>query len=63
MERQGKFIILIGVLICIAGLIGRLPGDIRIDRGNVKIFIPITSMILASLLLTLLSWIVQKIAR
>ena len=35
-----------------AGLLswfGRLPGDIRIDRGNVKVYAPIVSMLLISL--------------
>jgi hypothetical protein len=33
---------------------GKLPGDIRIETGRTKVFIPITSMILLSLLLTLI---------
>ena len=33
---------------------GRLPGDIRVESGRTKVFIPITSMIIVSLLLTLL---------
>ena len=74
MERQEKIIILIGIIIVFAGLIvwifgdklrfiGRLPGDIRIERGNVKIFIPITTMLLASVLLSLIFWLVQKMGR
>ena len=74
MERQGKIIILIGILVIVAGLIvwlfgdklrfiGRLPGDIRIDRSNVKIFIPITTILLASVVLSLIFWLVQKMGR
>lgn len=33
---------------------GRLPGDINITRGDTRVFIPITSMIIVSLLLTLI---------
>jgi len=33
---------------------GKLPGDIRIESGRTKIFIPITSMVLLSILLTLI---------
>lgn len=33
---------------------GKLPGDIRVETGRTKVFIPITSMILLSLLLTLI---------
>jgi hypothetical protein len=32
---------------------GRLPGDIRIDNGDTKIFIPITSMLVISIVLTI----------
>ena len=65
---------LVGVAIVIAGLIvwllgdklrfiGRLPGDIRIDRDNVKVFIPITTMLLVSIFLSLIMWLVQKMGR
>jgi hypothetical protein len=52
----GVAVIVIGVLVWSGALswVGRLPGDVRIDRGNVKVFFPITSMILISLLLTLI---------
>jgi hypothetical protein len=36
------------------GWFGRLPGDIRIESGNSRVFIPITSMILLSILLTII---------
>ena len=53
----GLFMVVIGVLILLFGNIfswfGRLPGDIHIDKGNVKVFIPFTSMILLSLVLSL----------
>lgn len=56
----GVVAIVIGVLVATGALswFGRLPGDIRIENENSRVFIPITSMILvsivASLLLTLL---------
>lgn len=34
------------------GWFGRLPGDINIERGNTRIFFPITSMIIISIVLT-----------
>ena len=40
--------------------IGRLPGDIRIERENFKFYFPITTMILLSLLLTLIVNIVRR---
>jgi hypothetical protein len=33
--------------------LGRLPGDIRIDSGNVKVFAPLGTMLLISLILTI----------
>lgn len=65
-------IIFAGIAIVIAGIIiwamgdrlrfpGRLPGDIRIERGNMRIYIPITTMILVSVLLSLVLWLINKI--
>lgn len=62
---MGKWFIIAGILLIIIGLLlyfvpnifqwfGRLPGDIHIEKENSRIYIPITSMILLSLLLTLL---------
>lgn len=36
------------------GWFGKLPGDINIERGSTRIFFPLTSMIIVSLVLTLL---------
>jgi hypothetical protein len=40
--------------------IGRLPGDIVIDRPGFKLYIPITTMILISILISLIMWILRK---
>ncbi|MDX1499032.1 MAG: DUF2905 domain-containing protein [Woeseiaceae bacterium] len=54
----GAALVLIGAALQFApGLVnwfGRLPGDIRIESGSTRVFIPITSMIVLSLVLTLL---------
>ncbi|HEX9942786.1 MAG TPA: DUF2905 domain-containing protein [Thermoanaerobaculia bacterium] len=59
----GLSIVLLGVAAIVVGLLvwsgalswfGRLPGDVRIDRGNVRIYFPWVSMLLISLVLTLL---------
>lgn len=59
---MGKILILIGILIVVFGLIVTLiertgwrglPGDIYYRRGGVVVFIPIVTMILLSLILTL----------
>lgn len=52
----GIFIIVVGLLIYSGALgwFGRLPGDIRYESGNVRVYIPIVSMLLVSIALTLL---------
>ncbi len=64
-----KWLIAIGLVIVLAGLLwpwlgkiplGRLPGDIVIERPNFKVFIPITSMVIISLLLSLTGWFFRK---
>jgi len=42
------------------GWIGRLPGDIVIQRKNFTFYFPLATCILASLLLSLLLWILRK---
>ena len=58
---MGRLLIIIGLLIAAAGLlmtlgfpIGRLPGDFAFRRGNVSLYFPLTTSILASIILTLL---------
>lgn len=69
MDSLGKLIIIIGVGLVILGFIitlasrlgiGRLPGDIYIDKGNFKFFFPITTSIILSLLLSLITKIFRK---
>jgi hypothetical protein len=52
----GVFIVVVGLLIYSGGLswFGRLPGDIRYESGSVRVYIPIVSMLLVSIALTLL---------
>ena len=52
----GAAIVVIGLIVYFGGFswFGRLPGDIRYQGENTRVYIPITSMILASAVLTLL---------
>lgn len=52
----GLAAIVIGLLVWAGWLswFGRLPGDIRIERDNVRVYFPIVSMILISIVLSLL---------
>ncbi len=58
----GALLAVAGVLIYWGGLswVGRLPGDIRYESESTRVFIPITSMVLLSILLTLLLNVVRR---
>ena len=60
----GKLLATIGVILLVIGLIinyapwliswfGKLPGDIHIEDENKSVFIPITSMFIVSIILTI----------
>lgn len=59
----GPILVTLGVVVVLVGLLvwtgafswfGRLPGDLRIERENLRVFIPFGSMLLISLVLTLI---------
>ena len=71
MPNTGKLIIYGGVFIVLIGLIvyffgdklswlGRLPGDIRIERENFSFYFPITTMILISIASSLLLRLLRR---
>jgi H+/Cl- antiporter ClcA len=62
---MARLLIIAGIILITLGLLlhfvpgalnwfGRLPGDIRIESGRTKIYVPIVSMIIISLILTLI---------
>jgi hypothetical protein len=62
-------LIVFGVVLLVAGLLwpwlqriglGRLPGDIVIERERLRIYIPLASSILISVILTLILWLIRK---
>jgi di/tricarboxylate transporter len=59
----GLGIALIGLLVWSGGLswFGRLPGDIRIERETVHIYIPLVSMFLVSIVLSLLMYLINRL--
>jgi hypothetical protein len=72
MPHLGKIIIIAGIILVIAGVIiyfagnrftwiGHLPGDIRIEKENVKFYFPITTMIILSIVVSFIIWLVKKI--
>jgi hypothetical protein len=61
----GIVLVLVGVLAWTGALawLGNLPGDIRIVRGNTRIYIPFASMLLISLALNVLVWLFLWLSR
>ncbi len=64
-----RLLIVIGVVILLAGLawpwlarlgLGRLPGDINIERGGWSFHFPLMTSVIVSLALTLLLWLFRK---
>jgi hypothetical protein len=60
--QAGAALIVVGMLWSVAerfGL-GRLPGDIALERGNVRFYFPLTTSILISAILSLLVWLFRR---
>ena len=64
-----RTLIALGVILLVIGLtwpwlsrlpLGRLPGDIVIDRPAFRFYFPLTTMILASLVLSLILWLFRR---
>lgn len=58
----GVGLILIGLLIYSGALswFGRLPGDIRYESDNARVYVPIVSMLIVSLVLSLLFYLLRR---
>ena len=70
-QVTGKYLILFGLAVVLIGIViyffsdklhwlGRLPGDIRIEKENFKLYFPITTMLLLSGLLNLIIWLIRR---
>ena len=66
---MSRTLIIIGVVLVILGLLwpwlqksglGRLPGDIALERDNFRFYFPITTSIIVSIIITLLFWLFRK---
>jgi hypothetical protein len=70
MNRQlGGVIVLAGIVVVVIGLLvmtgglswfGRLPGDIRVERENARLYVPITSMVIVSVVLSAILYVVRR---
>jgi hypothetical protein len=58
----GLVLLVVGALAYLGALswVGRLPGDLQVEREHSRIYLPITTMVLASLLLSLLLYVIRR---
>ena len=70
-QQTGKYILIAGLIIVVAGIIiyffhdyfkwiGRLPGDIKIEKENFRLYFPLTTMIIFSLVITIIIQIFKR---
>ena len=64
-----RWLIILGIVLIVAGLLwpwisrlglGRLPGDVVVERENVRLYLPITTSILISAVLSLILWFLNR---
>ncbi len=66
----GRMLVVLGVLLALAGVvlllagrvpwIGRLPGDIHVQRGDWTFYFPLATSLLLSAVLTLVLWVLGR---
>lgn len=66
----GPVLIVVGIGVAILGGLlwfgalewfGRLPGDVRVERATTRVYVPITSMLIVSAVLSLVLWVVRRL--
>jgi hypothetical protein len=66
---MARWLIILGIVLIVAGLLwpwltrlglGRLPGDIVIERDNFRLYIPIATSIVISVVLSLILWLLNR---
>ena len=73
LDSLGKMLLLVGAIALILGIVlilapkipyvGRLPGDILVRRGNFTLYVPLVTMVLASVALTVILNLVLRFFR
>lgn len=72
-QQTGKYIIAIGLLIIVVGVVvyffnsklhwlGKLPGDISVEKQNFKFYFPVATMIIISIIINVIIWIIKRTA-
>jgi hypothetical protein len=66
---MGRWLIIFGVVLIVAGVmwtlleklgLGRLPGDIVIERENFRLYIPLVTSLIISVVLSLILWLLNR---
>lgn len=67
MQPMGRLLVVFGVMIAVLGLglsffdkipfLGKLPGDITVKRENFQVFLPITSSVIVSIIISTVLWL------
>ena len=69
MPSAGPLLVILGVILVLIGLavwggafgwFGRLPGDIRIERESVRVYIPFVSMLIISVVVSLVLYLIGR---
>lgn len=74
MERLGKGLVLLGIFVAVAGVIlwlwgdklrwiGKLPGDIRVEKENFSFYFPVATMVILSIVLSLVMWLIRYFSK
>lgn len=73
MQHPGWILVIVGVLIAVIGLVwvagpsipwlGKLPGDIVVERENFRFYFPVATCALLSIALTAILWLVRLFVR
>ena len=68
-KHLGSTLLALGILVALIGAglrlgllswFGKLPGDLRFESESTRVFVPLTSMLLVSIALSLLAWIWRR---
>jgi hypothetical protein len=70
LQPLGRLLIIVGLVLAGLGLLltlggkipglGRLPGDIVVERGNFRLYLPLATSLLLSLILTAVLWLLRR---
>ena len=71
MPPLSRALVALGLALAVLGLalwlwpslggLGRLPGDLRIERPDLRVYVPITTSIVLSVALSALFWLISKL--